>query len=214
MVRTHPQWRAVRDRVQAGAIGEVRAIQGFFSYYNVDPGNIRNIADIGGGGLYDIGCYPITTSRFVTGREPARVVGVLDRDPAMGIDRLGSALMVFPGDDGFPVQASFAFSTQLVAYQRMQVFGTEGRIEVEIPFNAPPDRPTRLILDDGRAPTGEGIAVTEIATCDQYGVAGDAFARAVLDGTPPPVPLEDSIANMKVIDALFRSAAAGRWETP
>jgi predicted dehydrogenase len=214
MVRTHPQWLTVRDRIADGAIGELRAIQGFFSYYNVDPGNIRNMADIGGGGLYDIGCYPITTSRFVTGKEPARVVGVLDRDPAMGIDRLGSALMVFPGDGDFPVQVSFAFSTQLVLYQRMQFFGTTGRIEIEIPFNAPPDRPTRIFIDDGRAVTGEGIQTLEIPTCDQYGVAGDAFARAVLDGTTPPVPLEDSIKNMKVIDALFRSAASGGWETP
>jgi len=213
MVRTHPQWLKVRDLVRGGEIGELRAIQGFFSYYNVDPQNIRNMADIGGGGLYDIGCYPITTSRFVTGREPARLVGTLDVDPDMKIDRLGSVILEF-GGDAFPVQATFTFSTQLVSYQRMHFFGTRGRIEVWIPFNAPPDRPSKIFVDDGSSLAGDGIRTIEVDTCDQYGVAGDAFARAVLDGTPPPVPLEDSVANMKVIDALFRSARGNGWERP
>jgi len=211
MVRTHPQWLKARELIRSGAIGELRAITGFFSYSNADPDDIRNQADIGGGGLYDIGCYPITTSRFVTGREPDEVVATLNRDPAMRIDRLGSAILRFAESDGFPVQAVFTYSTQLVPHQRMQFFGTEGRIEVEIPFNAPNDRPCRLFVDDGSAPTGDGIRMVEIPVCDQYGVAGDAFSRAVLDGTPPPVPLENSVANMRVIDSLFRSAETGRW---
>ncbi|MEQ8965966.1 MAG: Gfo/Idh/MocA family oxidoreductase [Azospirillaceae bacterium] len=211
MVRTHPQWLKVRGLVESGAIGELRAIQGFFSYDNTNPDDIRNQADIGGGGLYDIGCYPITTSRFVTGREPESVVATLDRDPEMRIDRLGSAILQFGRADGYPVQATFTYSTQIVPYQRMQFFGTTGRIEVEIPFNAPNDRPCRLFVDDGSSVTGDGTRIVEIEQCDQYGVAGDAFSRAVLDGTPPPVPLENSVANMRVIDACFRSADSGRW---
>lgn len=206
MVRTHPQWVWVRDAIAEGRIGPLRAIQGFFSYNLVDPSNIRNMADIGGGGMLDIGCYPITTTRFVTEKEPQRVVSLIDRDPVMRIDRLGAVIMDFDG-----VQASFAYGTQIVPYQRMMFFGTEGRIEVEIPFNAPADRPCRIFVDDGSHTSGLGIRTVEIPTCDQYGVAGDAFARSILEGTPQPVPLENSLANMRVIDACFRSAETGGW---
>ncbi|HET8727809.1 MAG TPA: Gfo/Idh/MocA family oxidoreductase [Alphaproteobacteria bacterium] len=209
MVRTHPQWLKARELVRSGAIGELRAIQGFFSYFNMDPQNIRNMADIGGGGMLDIGCYPVTTARFVTGLEPARVVALIDRDPAMGIDRLGSAILDFPG-----VQASFVYSTQLIRYQRMQFFGTEGRVEVKIPFNAPPDRPCAVILDRRGDIHDDGGEVYESAICDQYAVAGDAFSTALREGAPQPIPLEDAIRNMRVIDALFRSAESGRWEAP
>jgi predicted dehydrogenase len=208
MVRTHPQWLTAREVAMSGRIGELRAIQGFFSYYNTDPANIRNIADIGGGGLYDIGCYPITTSRFVTGKEPVRVAGVIERDPVMKIDRLGAAILDFGGG----LTSSFTWSTQLVPYQRMQFFGTKGRIEVEVPFNAPVDRPCRVFVDDGRTLFGDGIEILTVPTCDQYGVAGDAFSQALIDGTPQPVPLENSVANMAVIDAVFRAAEKGTWE--
>ena len=210
MVRTHPQWVTARQIARSGRIGRIRAIQGFFSYHNVDPDNIRNRADIGGGGMLDIGCYPTTTSRFVLDAEPERVVSLIERDPEFGTDRLGSAIYRFP--DG--VQASFVYSTRLVAYQRMHILGETGRIEIEIPFNAPPDRPCRIFVDDGSDLSGGGIETVEIPACDQYRVAGDAFSKAILDGTPQPVPLEDSIANMRVIDAVFRSAETGAWETP
>jgi predicted dehydrogenase len=208
MVRTHPQWVWVRDAVKQGKIGELRAVQGFFSYFLTDPSNIRNMADIGGGGMYDIGCYPITTSRFVTEREPKRVVAMIDRDPVLKVDRLGAVILDFGG-----IQGSFAYSTQLVPYQRMQFFGTTGRIEVEIPFNAPADRPCRIFIDDGSHTSGLGVRTIEIPTVDQYGVAGDAFAKSILEGTPQPVPLENSLGNMKVIDACFRSAESGGWVT-
>ncbi|NNG02670.1 MAG: Gfo/Idh/MocA family oxidoreductase [Inquilinus sp.] len=209
MVRAHPQWLKAKEILQSGRIGEIRAIQGFFSYYNDDPDNIRNKADIGGGGMLDIGCYPTTTARFMLEAEPSRVVATIDRDPVSGIDRLGSAVYDFPG-----VQASYVYSTQLVPYQRMHFFGTKGHIEIEVPFNAPNDRPCRIFVDDGSSLVGEGIETVEIPTCDQYRVAGDAFSRAVLEDAPQPIPLEDAVANMRVIDAVFRSAASGRWETP
>ena len=209
MVRTHPQWLRARDIVRSGRIGELKAIHGHFSYHLVDPANVRNVAEWGGGGLLDIGCYPINTSRFVTGLEPARVAALIERDPATGIDRLGTAIL-----DYGPVQCCFQYATQLVPRQTMQFFGTKGRLVVEVPFNAPPDVPTILTLYEGPG-LGDKVAETvEIAVCDQYGIMGDAFAAAVLDGTPQPVPLEDSLANMKVIDAVFRAAANGSWERP
>lgn len=209
MVRTHPQWLRARELVRSGRIGELKVIQGHFSYHLTDPQNIRNVAAWGGGGLLDIGCYPITTSRFVTGQEPRRVAALVERDPVMGIDRLGSALLDYEG-----VQCVFTWATQLVPRQTMQLIGTQGRIEVEVPFNAPIDRPCRLLIYDG---DGQGLTVAEtieIPTCDQYGVMGDAFAATVLDGEPQPVPLEDSVLNMRVIDTVARAAERGSWEQP
>jgi predicted dehydrogenase len=209
MVRTHPQWLAALDTIKAGRIGEVRSVMGFFSYFNQDPQNIRNIPECGGGALMDIGCYPIITSRLVFGGEPRRVLGLIERDPVMKTDRLTSALLDFP-----PGQAIFTCSTQLVAYQRMQIFGTEGRIEIEIPFNAPPDRPCRIFMDDGSGLCGAGIKTQEFETVDQYTIQGDLFSRAILEGTDVPLRLEDSINNMAVIEAIFRSAQSGQWERP
>jgi predicted dehydrogenase len=209
MVKTHPQWLRVRDLVRHDVIGQLRAIVGVFSYFNRDPKNVRQVPEWGGGGLMDIGCYPITTSRWIFGEEPLRVAGIAERDPEFGTDRLTSAVMEFPSG-----QAVFTCSTQMVPYQRMQFLGTTGRIEIEIPFNAPNDRPTRIFVDDGRDVFGSGIRTETIPTCDQYMVQGDAFSRAIREGGEVPVPLEDAIANMAVIEAIFRAAETGKWEQP
>ena len=208
MVRTHPQWLKAREIVQSGALGELVAITGHFSYHLTDPANVRNVADWGGGGLLDIGCYPITTSRFVTGREPSRVQALIERDPVLRINRKGSVTLDF---DGLP--SSFTYGTQMVPRQTAQFFATKARLEVEIPFDAPNDRPCRLFLDHG-ALRHEEREVLEIPVCDQYGIMADAFASAILHGHPQPIPLEDTLANMRVIDAVFRSAATGDWQTP
>jgi len=209
MVKTHPQWLRVRDLVRHGVVGELRAIMGAFSYFNNDPKNVRNVLEWGGGGLMDIGCYPIIGSRWIFGEEPSRVVGLIERDPQTRVDRLTSAMMDFPSG-----QAVFTCSTQMVPYQRMQFFGTKGRIEMKIPFNAPLDRPSEILIDDGRDVLGSGIKTEEIPSCDQYTIQGDAFSRAIREGGEVPVPLEEAIANMAVIDAVFRSAESGQWEKP
>jgi predicted dehydrogenase len=209
MVKTHPQWLRTRELIRQGAIGELRAIMGAFSYFNRDPKNVRHVVEWGGGGLMDIGCYPITTSRWIFGEEPLRVAGIAERDPEFGTDRLTSAVMEFPSG-----QAVFTCSTQMVPYQRMQFLGTKGRIEIEIPFNAPNDRPTRIFIDDGSDVCGSGIRTEAIPVCDQYTVQGDAFSRAIREGGEVPVPLEDAIANMAVIEAIFRAADSGKWERP
>ena len=209
MVRTHPQWLRTRELIASGRIGPLRSILGFFSYFNRDPANIRSRPEWGGGGLLDIGCYPIFTSRFIFGEEPLRVLGLMQRDPEMRVDRLTSAILEFPSG-----QSVFTCATQLVPYQRMQFLGTLGRIELEIPFNAPNDRPCRIFVDDGRDVVGGGITTETIPTCDQYTIQGDLFSRAVREGGEVPVPLEDSIRNMAVIEAIFRSAQSGGWEQP
>jgi predicted dehydrogenase len=209
MVRTHPQWLRVRELIASGRIGDLRAIQGFFSYFNRDPKNIRNIPECGGGALLDIGCYPIHTSRFIFAEEPVRVSGLVERDPEMQTDRLTSAILEFPSG-----QCTFTCSTQLVPYQRMNFFGTRGRIEIEIPFNAPNDRPNRIFIDDGGDLTGAGISSETFPICDQYTIQGDAFSRAVREGTDIPVTIENACQNVAVIEAIFRSAKSGHWETP
>jgi predicted dehydrogenase len=206
MIRSYTQWVRLRELLDAGRIGELRAVVGAFSYFNRDPKNIRNAVESGGGALYDIGCYCIHASRYAFGSLPTRAVGLIDNDPEFGTDRLTSALLDFPGG-----QAIFTCSTQMTPYQRMQFLGTKGRIEIEIPFNAPKDRPTRLFIDETGDIFGAGVVIEEFATADQYTMQGDAFSKAVLEGGEVPVPLEDAIANMAVIEAVFRSAETGGW---
>jgi len=208
MVWTHPQWRRARDIAQSGRIGRVHSYLGYFSYFNDDPANIRNVLDYGGGALMDIGCYLLVTSRFVFGEEPRRVMGLVERDEATGTDTLTSMMLDFPSG-----HAVGSCSTRTVPYQRVQIFGTTGRVEVEIPFNAPPDRPCRVFVDDGRDLFGGGIETIALDTCDQYTVQGDLFSRAVLENTEVPYPLEISLQNMRLIEAVFRSARSGQWES-
>jgi predicted dehydrogenase len=206
MVRTHPQWLRAREIVRSGQIGDLRGIACAFSYFNRDPANVRNVDGWGGGGLMDIGCYAIQISRFLFGQQPVRVVGQPELDPDFHTDRLTSAILDFPGG-----QCVFLCSTQLVPYQRVQIFGPKGRVEVEIPFNAPPDRPCRIFVDNGADVFGSGIKTEEFPICDQYTIQGDAFSQAVREGGEVPTPLEDSLQNMQVIEALFRSARENSW---
>ena len=207
MMRSHPQWLRAKALIDAGRIGELRSVMGCFSYLNVDPANIRNKVESGGGALYDIGCYCIQASRYAFGAEPIRVVGCIDRDPQMHTDRLTSAILEFQSG-----QTIFSCSTQLIPYQRVQFLGTKGHIEIEIPFNAPIDRPTRIFIDGGDL-FGADRITEEFPICDQYTLQGDQFSKAILEDTEVPVPLEEAIRNMKVIEAIFRSAESRLWET-
>jgi predicted dehydrogenase len=208
MVRTHPQWLEVERLVASGAIGPLRLVSGHFSYYRRDPDDIRSKPEWGGGALMDIGCYPIFIARWMFAAEPTDVVAMLERDPELGIDRLTSAMLRFPSG-----QATFSCAAQLVHYQRVQLFGDRGRIEVEIPFNAPSDRPTRIFVDDGSQLGGGSARTIEIPVADQYTLQADRFSEAVRGVGTVPVSLETAIGNMRVIDALFRSASSGRWAT-
>jgi predicted dehydrogenase len=208
MVRTHPQWLRAREIVRSGEIGELRVVLGAFSYFNNDPKNIRNIPAYGGGGVMDIGCYPITISRFLFEREPVRAIGLIDLDPDLGTDRLASALLDFA-----PGQGVFTCSTQLVPYQRVQILGARGRVEIEIPFNAPPDSPCRIFFHDGSDLAGLNPRIEEFPVCDQYTIQGDLFSKAVQENTEVPVPLENALANMAVIDAVLQSGKSKAWES-
>ena len=207
MVRTHPQWLETRRLIRSGRIGSLRSIGGFFTYFNPDPANIRNKLELGGGGLMDIGCYPITISRFMYDAEPRRVLGMIERDPVFGTDSLTTAVLDFPNG-----HATFTCSTRLAPYQRMIFMGTEGRIEVLIPFNAPNDRPTRILLDSGQDLTGASVEIIDFPVCDQYEIQGTLFSRAIREDREQEIPLEDAISNMAVIDAVFQSARTGKWE--
>ena len=207
MVKTHPQWLRTREIIRGGGIGELRATMCVFSYFNRDPANVRHKVEWGGGGLLDIGCYPITMSRFIFGEEPVRVMGALKNDPDFGTDRLASAILEFSKGQ----QSVFVCGTQTAFYQRMHFLGDQGRVDIEIPWNAPNDRPTRIFV--GGAMSGEP-KVEEFPACDQYTIQGDEFSRAIRGEREVPVPLEDAIGNMAVIDAVFRSGKSGQWERP
>jgi predicted dehydrogenase len=206
MVKMHPQWLRTQEIIRSGGIGNLRAIAGVFSYFNRNPANVRHKVEWGGGGMLDIGCYPITMSRFLFAEEPLRVVGVMQRDPDFGTDRLASAILEFPSG-----QSIFTCSTQTAYFQTMHFLGTSGRIEIEIPWNAPNDRPCRLFI--GQQMSG-APKVEEFPIVDQYTIQGDEFSRAIRGEREVPVPLEDAIKNMAVIEAIFKAAESGRWERP
>ena len=203
MYRHHPQWQKARELASAGTIGEPKTTQMFVSYLNLDPNNVRNRADIGGGGLMDVGCYCISMPRFMFGAEPERVAGIIEYDPNFGTDRVTSAMMDF----GSGRTATWTCSTQLPEYQRFKISGSEGHIEVEIPINATPDRPNRIWVQ-----VGEEKEEVAFPVCDQYTIQGDLFSEAVINDTPVYTPLEDAVANMEVIEAVARSAKSGAWE--
>jgi len=201
MYRHHPQWQRARQMIDEGKIGDLRTIQSFFSYFNADPENIRNIADYGGGGLMDIGCYCISLSRFIFGTEPRRICGIIEFDPKSKTDRLASGILDFGRGT-----STFTCATQLAPFQRVNIFGTDGRIEIEIPFNAPPGRPCKIAYQHGNESDEISFDI-----CDQYKIQGDLFSKAILHDTEVPTPLDDAVANMKVIDALIKSAEKGTW---
>jgi predicted dehydrogenase len=205
MVKTHPQWLRTKEIIRSGGIGELRSAMCVFSYFNRNPTNVRNKVEWGGGGLLDIGCYPITMSRFIFAEEPTRLAGVLERDPDFGTDRLASAILEFSAGR----QSVFSCGTQTAFYQRMHFLGTTGRVEIEIPWNAPNDRPCRIFVGDA---TGGEPKVEEFPVCDQYTIQGDEFSRAIRGEREVPVPIEDAIRNMAVIEAIFRAAESGKWE--
>ena len=203
MYRHHPSWIAARELLASGRIGRLQAVDSWFSYYNDDPANIRNILDAGGGALYDVGCYCVNLSRMLFDGEPVRVQAAVRRDQRLGVDVVTSGVLEF--DAGI---ASFTCSTRTEPDQRVHIYGTDGRISIEIPFNIPPDRRTRIFVTAGGAPpVAPDTETLTFDVADPYACEADVFANAVLDGDELPVPPEDAVGNLRVIEALF--AAAG-----
>jgi predicted dehydrogenase len=200
MVALHPQWLRARDLIQSGRIGEVRAIQANFGFLMTGAGNIRNVAEFGGGALLDIGCYPVFCSRFVLESEPRRVFCTMEFDPQSGVDRMLSGILDFGR-----VQSSFVCSFVVAPQQHMVFLGAKGSLALEIPFNPPPERPARVVLD--------GAAI-DVPVCNQFTLEFDSFSRAILNDGTVPVTLENALGNMRVLDALRRSAESGSWDAP
>lgn len=203
MYRFHPQWKRAAEIVKCGELGKVMSTNGFFSYNNTNPQDIRNIAAAGGGGLLDIGCYTVSSARLLMGGEPERVICSLIRDPVYRTDILASGLLDFGGGR----VSAFTIGTQLYPYQRVTALGTEGTLSVEVPFNMYGDYPGHV-----RVVTGIGERLIETEITDQYLAEFDAFAETVIKKTGVPTPVSDAIANMAVLDALAASADSGAWE--
>ncbi len=208
MVRSHPRWIRATELVRRGRLGKLRTISGYFTIPLRDPNNIRYAAESGGGAILDLGCYQVSLARMLFGEEPRRVISALDRTPT-GIDRLSSILLEFPSG-----HASFTCAFETAWSQRMTLIGTAARMEIDLPTNAPETHPMRLVIDNGTNPFGESAQIEEFSPVNQYTLQMDLFARSVLDGTPAPVPLEESLRNLRVLDALFRSADSGTWAEP
>ena len=206
MVKSHPQWLKVRELINKGYIGKLELIHGFFSYFNDDPENIRNIKEYGGGSLWDIGCYPITTSRFIYGEEPLKVAASISNDDRFNVDKITSAILEFPSG-----KAIFSSSMQIVPYQRMQFLGTKKMLEILIPFNPPTDVPTEIVVNSGDK-FGKTNEVITIPTCNQFTIQADHFSKAIMENTDEPSTLEDAFNNTKVIEALLKAATSQNWE--
>jgi predicted dehydrogenase len=208
MYRLHPSWAAARELVASGQIGRLVAVQCWFSYFNDDPANIRNVQAFGGGALFDIGCYAVNLSRMLFGAEPDRVAAAVVRDPANGVDITTSAILEFPKG-----LAAFTVSTRSETDQRVDIYGTDGRISIGIPFNIPPDRPTKVFVTaGGEPPVAPATEELRFDTADPYAVQADRFAAAILDGTQPPTPPADGVLNLRVIERIFAAADQSRAE--
>lgn len=200
MYRHHPTWVEAKRIVDSGEIGELQAVQSWFSYYNDDPTNIRNRLENGGGAVMDIGCYNINLSRMLFGEEPVRIESAVRRDPTMGIDIVSSGILEFPGGG----QATFSCSTRAESDQRVHIYGSEGEVEIEVPFNIPADRETRIFVTSGHGKPLEPKTTTVMfEASDVYAIQAELFANAVLDDLPVPVPVSDAVANMRVIEAVL-----------
>jgi predicted dehydrogenase len=202
MYRFHPQWIRAREIIRSGEIGGVNAVNTLFTYMLTDPSNIRNILAVGGGGIYDIGCYAVSSARFLVGREPVRVMSLVHRHPDLKTDVLASGILDFG-----TTRSVFTVATQTHPWQRVDAVGTDGAITIHLPFNAYPDVPLQVSVS-----TGVGTRDIRTPAADQYAEMFDAFSRAVREGGTAPTPPQDAIDNMKVLDALFRSEKTGTWE--
>ncbi len=208
MIRHTPWWKRTRELVRNGTLGEIRAIQTFFSYFLEDPADIRSQADIGGGGLMDIGCYAIASARYVLGEEPTRVAALIERDPGFGTDRLSSALIAFPA-----THLTFTCSTSAAPFQRVVIVGTRARLEVLVPFNPAADASCQIRIDSGDPLTGTAAVTESFDAVDQYTLQAEAFSRAVLGSAPLEFPIEDAVQNMRIIEAVFAAAASNQWRS-
>ncbi|MDA8563402.1 Gfo/Idh/MocA family oxidoreductase [Mariniblastus sp.] len=205
MVTYHPQWHKVRSLLKDGAIGKLRRVQAVFTYNNQDEHNVRNIADLGGGALHDIGVYPAVTTRFATGEEPQRVSASIDRDKKFGTDIYASAVVEFPG-----FELSMMVSTQLALRQEMSFHGDNGWISVAAPFNAGLYDADVVTLHSADHSSAQAFRFPGV---NQYRLQVEAFARAVADGEEAVFTLEDSKKNQKLIDAIYRAGESDQWKS-
>ncbi|SMO60694.1 Predicted dehydrogenase [Saccharicrinis carchari] len=202
MYKFHPLWIYAKEVITTNQIGRIMYIHTSFAYHNPAPDNIRNIKEFGGGALMDIGCYAISSSRFLLDAEPQRVMAIHQQHPEFKTDTLGSAIMDYDGR-----HASYTVSTLSQANQGVDIVGSSGRIRIPVPFNTYVDTPSEIIIN-----TAQGERSVSFAVCDQYGLMFDAFSECLIKKMPLPIEPTDVLNNMKVIDAVFKSAQSQQWE--
>ena len=195
MYRFHPQWVKLKELIADGSIGELKTIQSSFSFFEDDPNSIVNNKEMGGGSLMDIGCYPISLSRFLFDAEPKSVSANIEYDPVFKTDILASGIMEFEKGS-----SSFFSATQVADNQNVKIFGTKAFIEMEIPFNPPTDIKSKIIINRDGAKE-----IIEFDICNQYTIQADLFSLAIIKDKPVPTPLQDAVNNMKIIEKLIES---------
>ena len=200
MYRFHPQWVKVKELISNGTIGNLKTIQSSFSFFEDDTNSIVNNKELGGGSLMDIGCYPISLSRYLFNSEPKSVSASIEYDPAFKTDILALGILEFEKGS-----SNFFSATQVAENQNVKIFGAKAFIEMEIPFNPPTDKKTRIIIN-----RDEEKEVIEFDICDQYTIQADLFSTAIIENKQVPTPLQDAINNMKVIERLIESDKAGK----
>jgi predicted dehydrogenase len=201
MYRFHPEWQRVYELISVGEIGEVQSIYTFFAYNNPDPKNIRNNPDYGGGGLLDIGCYAVSISRFLLGKEPRKVISLIYNDSNFKVDILSSGIIDFG-----KARSLFTVATKLFSNQRVDINGSRGYINILIPFNIYPDVPAKVSIT-----TSVGTRTLEFFPVDQYGLEFESFSLSIRNNKSTPIPSDDIVNNQKVLDALFESAKTKSW---
>ena len=209
MLRDHPQWSRMREIIRSGRLGKIQATQGLYTYFNRDPDDIRNRdPELGGGGTYDLGCYTTAVARYVFQAEPMRVIATMQKDPSFDTARLSSVIIEFPDGHG-----SWTISTQSARYQGLTILGEKGWMRPEIPHVPFAENETRIFIAGDTWPGPFPEETITLAPVNQYTLQGDRFSRLVLGEAVEAWPLETALANIKVLDALFRSQASGSWET-
>jgi predicted dehydrogenase len=204
MYRFHPAWEIVRRRIADNAIGRLIDIGIWFSFRSARVGDYRLNFGAGGGALYDVGCYAVNVSRMLLGDEPERVLGTARLDPETGVDMTFAGIL-----DYGSAFASFTCSMEQEPQHSIVIHGSSGWISIADPFNCPPEVATKITIGTGgdSHPNASGIETVIVPPANQYGLQATALADSILTGGPSPLPLEDSIANMRLLERLF--AAAG-----
>lgn len=204
MYRFHPQTERIRQLITGGAIGETRIVRAAFDFLLSRPNDVRLSKELGGGALLDVGCYCVNVASIVAGMPPGAVTASAVWSEE-GVDTSLVGTLEFPNGVLGVIDCSFQVGTSM--QQKLEVSGTGGLIRVAQPFRMSEEDTTIIVDKADKAGTVEQV---QVPGGQEYQFMVEHFADAVLNDTALSYTLEDSLANMRVLDALIESARTGR----